>query len=83
MAGLLFVWHSPEDWLRSPWGDLWVFDPSPHAATPKTLARFVEPAILLRQRNSQIKKGPLCGPFVIWYSLGDSNPCYRRERAAS
>ena len=22
-------------------------------------------------------------PFFVWYSLGDSNPCYRRERAAS
>ena len=39
--------------------------------------------VRLPGRNFQIKKGPRCGPFVIWYSLGDSNPCYRRERAKS
>ena len=38
----------------------------------------------LRQRNCKTKKGPRkAGPYFVWHSLGDSNPCYRRERAAS
>ena len=36
-------------------------------------------------QNRQNRKGPetASGPFLFWRPQGDSNPCYRRERAMS
>ncbi len=49
----------------------------------KTLARFVERGSNPPETEQDKKRGRK-GLFVfVWYSLGDLNPCYRRERAAS
>ena len=79
----LFIWHSLGDGLADVVGSPFGRTPFARASVVALRAPRFEPGVSDSAKGNPKQKGPAMRALFIWHSLGDSNPCYRRERAAS